>query len=58
MRNGIEFVSDNQTVLIQLCWKHPSPFSNMHFRITTNVAAQVLALNFLLPLLLSLSLKL
>ena len=28
------------------CWKHPSPFSNVHFRNTTKIAAQVLALNF------------
>ena len=30
------------------CWKHPSPFSNVHYRNTTEIAAQVLALNFLL----------
>ena len=36
------------------CWKHPSPFSNVHFRNTTKIAAQVLGLNFLLSLLLSL----
>ena len=29
----------------QVCWKHPSPFSNVHFRNTTKIAAQVLALN-------------
>ena len=28
------------------CWKHPSPFSNVHFRNTTKITAQVLALNF------------
>ena len=39
-------------------WKHPSPFSNVHFRNTTKIAAQVLALNLLLSLLLSFSLKL
>ena len=31
-----------------MCWKHPSPFSNVHFRNTTKIAAQVLALNFFL----------
>ena len=28
------------------CWKHPSPFSNVHFRNSTKIAVQVLALNF------------
>ena len=41
-----------------MCWKHPSPFSNVHFRYKTKIAAQVLALNFLLfALLLSFSLN-
>ena len=40
------------------CWKHPSPFSNVHFRNTTKIAAQVLALNFCcFALLLSFSLN-
>ena len=37
-----------------LCSKQPSPFSNVHLRNTTKIAAQVLALNFLLYLLLRL----
>ena len=35
------------------CWKHPSPFSNVHFRNTTKIAAQVLFSLLLLSLLLS-----
>ena len=41
-----------------MCRKHSSPVSNLHFRNTTKIAVQVLALNFwLLALLLSLSLN-
>ena len=36
------------------CWKPSSPFSNVHFRNTTKIAAQVLCSYLLLPLLLSL----
>ena len=35
----LEYDSDLQT---QKCWEHPSPFSNVHFRNTTKIAAQVL----------------
>ena len=43
----------------KLCWKHPSPVSNVHFRNTTKIAAQVLALNLCyFALLLSFFLKL
>ena len=48
MTNGIDCCS-NQT-----CWKQPSPFSNVHLRNTTKIAVQVLALDYLLSLLLSL----
>ena len=45
--NGHQYPLQDCLVIMppRQCWKHPSPFSNVHFRNTTKIA-QVLALNF------------
>ena len=45
---GNVIVGKSHVFLCNFCWKHPSPFSNVHFRNTTKIAAQILALNFVI----------